>query len=182
MLDALEILSNSGVSAVVGAFVGAAASVITTMLANRAERKRGIEQRENDRKEKSRSFQIETYLDLQATLQIHARQTAKVFYQIAKQYSNGVPKEEIHVESDLDESILLSAQKLIRLEQRVKDTNLRTSIKELRMLSNDLQIRTQNSNSLWKRMESYSDKFEETMNLIGSKLRILIYECDEADK
>lgn len=177
-MDILAIIGSPGVSALVGALIGAAASIVTTCINNARENRRIEERRRDERDQRLRSFEAETYLELQVSLQHMVRLTMEACLQIARQYDKGTSVGDIRIDGKLDMELLSSHQELMRLEQRVMDEGLRQQLGSLRKLSNNVTAYFQDSASAWASMKSLSDGYGEANDVIGARLRASIQGCE----
>jgi len=115
----------------VGTIIGAAASIITTVITNRNQFQL---QKENDslkRQERARAFQRDNLLKIQDTLQDALRFSGQAYLEFLKAYKKDGKWGKVYLPGELDESIRLTNSRFVVLVERVSDEALRSELKTL---------------------------------------------------
>jgi hypothetical protein len=127
----LDAASWGFIGTLIGAIVGASASVLTTSINSRNAVQLHKANNDLDRAERARAFQRETLLGTQEVLQASMRLMARAHiadteaFRLTGQWGRNM------LGDDLNESILLANQKMTALVERISDDSLRNTLKDL---------------------------------------------------
>ena len=116
------------VSALIGTIVGAAASIITTVLANKSAHHMQERSDAQDRAERARAFQRETLLEVQETIQGALRLMARIYFEDQKTASTSGSWGSELLPTELNEEFAQANRNLVIKIQRVADDSVRDEL------------------------------------------------------
>ncbi len=159
------------IGTLVGAIVGASASIITTTITERNSRILQQDASSIERKEKSREFQRSNLLDLQEALSHGMRLVTRAHLESIRYFrSHGEDGQLPLLTEELDQELLISNRTLAILSERIADDLLREGIKKLRReMTNAVMARSETESDA--ALERASFMFGETMEDLGVVLR-----------
>jgi hypothetical protein len=158
------------VGTIIGAVVGAGASIITSMIAARNAILLQREVNSADRIEKSRVFQRETIIEVQDVLLDCMRHAVKAHIQDLESFSKGGEWGRGMLTEDVNEGTLQSNRKLIVLIERVADDELRSKLRDIYAAINKVPLaRTKTESDRY--LSHMSDLSSDVMEKLGSVLR-----------
>ena len=159
------------IGALLGAIVGASASIITTLITGWNSRKLTQDADSLERKERSREFQRNNLLELQDVLLDGMRLTGRAHIEAIKSFKGGAIEGRMPpISEELDQKLLESSRRLAMLTERIADDSLRESINILRGNMVDVQVATTEAESDTTLQDAIS-MFENTMKQLGVILR-----------
>jgi hypothetical protein len=132
--------------AVIGAAVGAAASIITTWQSNKHEIERQTQADSLERTERARGFQRETLLALQDSLQDWMRLWALVAHEDERAFKETGQWGAL-LDEELNDGVRESGARLLLLTERVADDPIRAELKRLRVKSGEYVAAKTNANA-----------------------------------
>lgn len=121
------------VGTLVGAIVGASASISTTIIANNNASRLQREADSQERKERARAFQRDTLIAVQDSLQDAIRLMMRAHLEDLVAHRKGGEWGKGLLNGELDESIQSTNRKLAVLSERIANDSIRSELKELRM-------------------------------------------------
>jgi len=119
------------IGTLVGAAVGALASIATTVIANRNMARLQVQADSLERTERFRAFQRKTLLAVQDALQSVARHARRAHHETLLAHRRGAPWGEVLLSEDVDEEARLANGRLSSLIERVADDSLRSELIEV---------------------------------------------------
>lgn len=119
------------IGTVIGAIVGASASVLTTTINSRSAFNLHKVGDELDRAERSRAFQRETLLNVQETVQDLMRLMARAHFADKVAFRENGEWRQNMLGNELDESLLLANRKMTAFVERIADDSLREALIDL---------------------------------------------------
>jgi len=168
--DQMEPVTWGVIGTLVGAVVGASASIITSIIAANSSRKSLYDADNLKRIERAREFQRNNLLDLQEELHLQIRLAARVHLEDVKAFKSGAKGLQNDLDNELDQQLMQSARKLNILVQRVSNDSLRNEIKEFRVLITNILL-AKNEQESDRALEIASNAFEKIMDQAGNVLR-----------
>lgn len=153
------------IGTLIGAIVGAAASIITTYLANKNSANLQREADSQERMERARSFQRDTLLKVQDTLHDALRLMMRSHQEDLETYRTGTVWGKGLLSIELDESVRVTNRLLALLNERISNDSLRNELKELRKNISQLGFADSEhqANSLVKSSVRMADVFMENL-------------------
>lgn len=164
----------SSLPTIIGALVGASASILTTILTNRENIHLTSITLMEKRKQKAREFEFNNYVDLQNLLIENARKTTQAYYYIKQYYTDGHTWKEALLPDDLSEATMVSGQRLLLNESRIGDDNLRHMVGSFRKKQMDVTIEARTAPELENAMREYIDYYSTLSEKVGNKVREFI--------
>lgn len=159
------------IGTLVGAVVGSLASIITTVISGRNERKKLAQADSRDRIERARNFQRQTLLELQDALSVHMRLIARAHFQDARFYRENPESNEIpRLGEELDYEILHSNKKLSILIERVFQDDLREELRVTHRQMNEVTW-ARSAPESESRLLAGSKQLDALMKSLGTSLR-----------
>lgn len=166
----MEAASWGFIGTLVGAVVGASASVITTTINSRNAVRLHRMNSELERDERARAFQRETLLSTQEVIQDLMRLMARAHIADTEAFRQSGQWGRNMLEEDLNEASLLANRKMTALVERVSDDSLRNMLKALHGdVSNVGQSRSREEAEF--AFNAVAPSFEAVMIQLGTKLR-----------
>ena len=120
---------ESAIWGLVGTFIGAAASIITTYLTNRNAAKLQSDARGVERIERSRAFQRETLLELQNAFHDAIRATAMAQLADVRASREGAAWGKNKLPDSLAEEVRVANRRVMLFVERVADDSVRAKVK-----------------------------------------------------
>lgn len=158
------------IGTLLGTFVGAAASILTTRIISRSAIRLQEETERKARKERYREFQRNNLLELQENLTYCMRLVVRVYLEDLDNYKKSNDWCSSLWSTELSEEIRNCFKELSIKTERVDQNELRTEIINLRMLMTDcLMERT--CEIVEQKQLILSDAFEKVMPKLGKELR-----------
>lgn len=155
-----------------GAIVGASASVLATLITTRNARKLNQDEASFERKERAREFQLKNYYELQNALSFAVRLAMRAHLEDIESFQeNKTTGEPVLLSDQLDQELLESNRQLSILTERILEDALRERVKAFRGEMVEVLLAKDDSGSRLA-MEQVSSSFEEIMQDIGLQLRI----------
>lgn len=158
------------VGTLAGAALGAAASIATTVAADRNAAALQAQADQLDRSERSRAFQRENLLAVQEALQDLARLTGRAHHEDLVAHRNGAPWGRTLLTAEVDEGLGLAHRRLTALIEWVSDDSLRSELKDLHS-EFTWQTMVGSEAEAEARMRGTTDAFDEVMSHLGAVLR-----------
>jgi hypothetical protein len=155
------------IGTLVGAVVGASASIITTLITERNSSKLQQDAASLERSERARELQRSTLLEIQDALSSGMRLVGRAHLEDAESFrrSENDGKRPL-LSEQLDQELLISNRRLALLTERIADDPLRESIKALhREMTNVLMARTESESEA--ALQYASSIFGKVMENIG---------------
>ena len=167
----MESISWGFIGTLIGVFVGASVSIITTIITLRNTKRLQDEADKLEMIKQRKLFQKETLLELQEMIIIHMNNTASARLEDMEHFRT--KKAEYNpplVSKELDEKLSHSSQKLTVLTERITDNELRGVLNRFRSdCTNLLQCKNIKDNS--ELLNNAVMTFEDTMKPVGEALR-----------
>jgi len=161
------------IGAIAGAIVGAAASIVTTIISGGHTRKLQEQSDSFQRSERARNFQRENLLEAQETLAAYMRLVGRAHLEDSTFFrQNPDPSARPILSADLNEEIMNSSRRLMLLTERIENEEIRNEIKKLRSSVNmvlDARSITEGENILSRS----GSAFQHLMSSVGTVLRHL---------
>lgn len=158
------------IGTIVGAIIGASASILTTIINGRKSVQLQKERDNFERLERSREFQRNTLLELQDSLLQNLRLIARAHLEDLASYRQNDGVRNNLLSAELNQDIMLSNRKNAILTERISDDELRNNLKKLRQDMNDVLLAKSENESLNK-LQIVSSNFEKFMEELGVVLR-----------
>lgn len=158
------------IGTIVGAIVGASASILTTIINGRKSTQLQKERDNFDRLERYREFQRNTLLELQDSLSQNLRLIGRAHLEDLASYRQNDGVRSNLLSAELDQDIMLSNRKNAILTERISDDELRNNLKKLRQNMNDVLF-AKSENESRNKLQIVSSCFEKLMEELGVVLR-----------
>ena len=158
------------IGTLIGAIVGASASILTTKINSKNAIKIQEEIEKNTRKERFRNFQRDNILELQETLSHTFRLIAKAHLQDLNNYKNGTNWNSSSLSSELDNEIANNFRELSIKTERIDDDGLRNEISNLRRKMTEC-LTAESYEAGQGKLISLIETFDNTMPKLGKELR-----------
>lgn len=156
------------IGTLVGAIVGASASILTTVLNSRNSAKLQQNADTFERLERAREFQRSNLLEIQDALSQNMRLVARAHLEDVESYRNSDRNQ--FLSEDLSQELMLSSRKVSLLTERIADDSLRVNLKELKQKMTDVLMAKSEAESR-ELIQSASSEFEQFMVQLGIVLR-----------
>lgn len=167
----MEPLAWAFIGTVIGAVVGAGASIITTVITASNARKLQQNAATIERSEKAREFQKNNLLELQEALSVGMRLTVRAHLADVEAFRQGGGNGQTSLlPEELNQELFKSNRQLSILTERVADDALREAIKRLRQAMTDV-LMAREENESFSALKKASSSFEKTMGQLGNVLR-----------
>ena len=155
-----------------GAFIGAAASVLTTYIAAQNTRQMKKDEMDLERQESSRKFQLNNFTELQNALAEFLGLTHKVHLEVGRATIENKSLEDVLINLDekLNQDILRMHRQLSILNARILDDKLRENVESLRQEMFNTQM-AQNYDQSLSSMNKAKEKYAEVIKEIGVHFR-----------
>jgi len=158
------------IGTLVGTFIGASSSILTTRISSRSAIRIQEEAERNARKERYREFQRNNLLELQVKLTYCMRLVGKAYIEYLDNYKNSKDWGSSLLSYELDNEIENCFRELSIKTERVDQNELRTEIINFRKLMIEcLMARTHES--VKQKQLILFDTFEKVMPKLGKELR-----------
>lgn len=158
------------IGTIVGAIVGASASILTTIINGRKSTQLQKERDNFERLERSREFQRNTLLELQDSLSQSLRLIVRAHLEDLASFRQNDGVRSTLLSSELNQDIMLSNLKNAILTERISDDELRNNLKKLRQDMNDVLL-AKSENESRNKLQIASYNFEKFMEKLGVVLR-----------
>jgi len=159
------------VGTVVGAVVGASASILTTLISERNSARLQNNADTLERLERAREFQRNNLLEIQDSLAKNMRLVGRAHLEDVESYrKDGSEGRSNFLSEELDQELMLSSRKLAILTERIADDALRNNLKELRQKMTDVLMAKSEIESS-EILQIVSTGFEQFMQQLGVVLR-----------
>lgn len=161
---------DAAVSGLIGALVGALASIGTTWLANTHSFRMHSDKQKEERREKAREFQRTTLLDLQEALYDAMRLSARAHHEDFMAHKAGAEWGKGLLTDEVSQGTLAANRRIAILVERVADAALRLEVKALtqQMTSITMQTEQQVAERL---LMQVTDEFNSVVERLGTELR-----------
>ncbi len=167
----MESVAWGFIGTLVGAIVGASASIVTTIITGRNSRKLQEDAEELERNERARAFQRTNLLELQDALSIGMRLVGRVHTEDVVSFRSGEDRDgRPYLSDELNQELMISNRKLSILTERIADDSLRENIKNLREKMSNVAMSRDENESL-EALNQAAISFETTMKQLGVILR-----------
>ena len=159
------------IGTVLGAVVGASASILTTLISGRNSARLQEKADTLQRLERAREFQRNNLLELQDSLFQQMRMIGRAHLEDIEYFRKSESGERSNfLSEELNQELMLSNRKVAILTERISDDSLRNNLKELRRkMTNVLMARSENESR--EMLQQASDHFELFMGQLGVVLR-----------
>jgi gas vesicle protein len=159
------------IGTLVGAVVGASASIFTTLITGWNSRKLQKEAAVFERSERAREFQRNNLLELQDALTSGMRLIGRAHLEDVESFRKSKDDaRRTFLTEELNQELLISSRNLAILTERIADDSLRESIKALRgEMTNVLMAKSASESD--QSIQQVSSTFEKTMENLGVVLR-----------
>ena len=131
---------NAAAWGVIGAIVGALASIMTTWLTNRHTAALQRQQSSDERKEHHRDFQRETLIALQDVMHEYLRMIASAHFEDLKAFAGGADWGRTLISKEISDGCMLTARRAVILMERIENDELRSNLKTLHKLLGDVTM------------------------------------------
>jgi len=158
------------IGTIVGAIVGASASILTTIINGRKSAQLQKERDNFERLERSREFQRNTLLELQDSLSQNLRLIGRAHLEDVASYRQNDGVRSNLLSAELNQDIMLSNRKNAILTERISDDELRNNLKKLRQDMTDVLF-AKSENESRNKLQIVSTNFEKFMGKLGVVLR-----------
>jgi hypothetical protein len=122
---------NAAAWGVIGAIVGALASIATTWLTNRHTAALQRKQASEERKERHRDFQRENLIALQDTMHEYLRMISMAYFEDLKAFAGGADWGRTLISKEVSDGCMLTARRAVILMERIENDELRLNLKTL---------------------------------------------------
>lgn len=160
------------INSFIGVIVGATVSIATTLISNKKDLRLKKMSISFERKEKARSFQRETLLVVQESIQKSIRYMAEAYNYDKSQYKKTNVWHKCPLNDELDKNIFQTNKVLTLHVERVSNDILRSAIKDLQTLITDCTIAV-NSEKADTTFNDATIVYTNVMEEIGKVLREL---------
>lgn len=161
---------DSAVWALIGAIVGALASLGATWLASRSTHALQAATAERERTELARAFQRQTLLELQEAIHDALRLTTRAHLEDLKAHREGAEWGRSLLSDESNESLRLAKRHVAILTERLADDDLRVQIKRMMSNAGDAILAPSESDARSLMQRCYSSA-NETIEAVGAELR-----------
>lgn len=159
------------IGTVVGAVVGASASILTTLISGRNSARLQEKADTLERLERAREFQRYNLLELQDSLSQNMRLIGRAHIEDVESYQKSDSGERSNLLSEeLNQELMVSSRKAAILTERIADNTLRDNLKELRQKMTDVLVAKSETESR-EMLQIASISFEQFMVQLGVVLR-----------
>lgn len=158
------------IGTIVGAIVGATASILTTIINGWKSTQLQKERDNFERLERSREFQRNTLLELQDSLSQNLRLIGRAHLEDLALYRQNDGVRSNLLSAELNQDIMLSNRKNAILTERISDDEIRNNLKILRQHMNDVLF-AKSENESRNKLQIASSNFEKFMEKLGVVLR-----------
>ena len=159
------------IGTVVGAVVGASASILATLLNSRNSAQLQQNADTLERMERAREFQRNNLLELQDSLSQNMRLIARAHLEDVESYRKSSTGGRSNLLSEeLNQELMLSSRKVSLLTERIADNSLRDNLKDLKQNMTDVLMAKSETESR-ELIRSASSGFEQFMVQLGVVLR-----------
>lgn len=155
----------------IGALVGASASILTTHFANKHSMKLVAIEREERHKSDVRKKQIENYESLQLATIDYARSGVISSFQIREQYVEGKKHSEVRIDDKHDEQFRLNQARFVTLVGRILDDELREQAQAVRNVELQLTLYATNLDELENAFAAHNREYNRFLDSLEAKLR-----------
>lgn len=155
----------------IGALVGASASILTTHFANKHSMRLVAIEREERHKSDVRKKQIENYESLQLATIDYARSGVVSSFQIREQYVEGKKHSEVRIDDKHDEQFRLNQARFITLVGRILDDELREQAQAVRNVELQLTLYATNLDELENAFAVHNREYNRFLDSLEAKLR-----------
>lgn len=131
---------NAAAWGVIGAIVGALASIITTWLTNRHTAALQRQQTSDERKERHRDFQRETLIALQDAMHEYLRMITSAYFEDLKAFARGADWGRTQISEEISDGCMLTARRAVILIERIENDELRSKLKTLHKSLSELAM------------------------------------------
>ena len=159
---------------ILGAVIGAAVSIGTTMLSNRHADKVEERKRVDEYKRKMEEQQIENYEKLQEAVLDYARANVIEYMQIRDLYASGVKHAELRTDDEEGELLRLSQVRYSILCDRVLSDDVRELAKKFNDAVRNMTLMARNSQELEAAFLTFGVATTGLLDAIGVELRKLL--------
>lgn len=122
---------NAAAWGVIGALVGALASIATTWLTNRHAASLQHQQASRERMARHRDFQRETIIALQEAIPEYLHFVSRAHFEELRGLARGTAWGEMLLSDEVNYGCMVSARRTIILMERIANNELRSSLKEM---------------------------------------------------
>ena len=160
------------IGTLVGAVVGASASILTTHISGRNSARLQEKEDTLQRLERAREFQRKNLLELQDSLLLHMRLIARAHLEDVKSFKEVDNNNKSNLLStELNQELMVSNRKLTIITERIADDTLRDNLKELRNKMSDVVLKAKSVFESERMIQIASTRFEQFMVQLGVVLR-----------
>lgn len=154
----------------VGTLIGAAASIITTVIISGNQVQLQKENNSLERQERARVFQRENLLKIQDTLQDALRFHGQAYLEFLKAYRKDGKWRKVYLPDELDENIRLTNSRLLVLVERVSNDSLRSKLKTVQSNLTAFSL-SKSEDEAREKLHQISKDAEQVMEELGKVLR-----------
>ena len=159
------------IGTLVGAVVGASASILTTLISSRNSARLQEEADTLERLERVREFQRNNLLELQDSLSQNMRLIGRVHLEDVESFQKSSSDlRSSFLSEELNQELMVSNHKVALLTERIADDTLRENLKELRHKMTDVLMAKSETESR-EMLKIASTRFEQFMVQLGVVLR-----------
>lgn len=171
MCDVLMDSLPSLVGTVVGAAIGAAATLLGNYLLYRFNKQLAVEEYSRRKSEKQEDFQFELWARIQEQGNALGRAAAVAYLQLRQKFKEGADYSSAIIDDAASEQLRSRAMEFRIYEERIKDDNLRLSCKQLRMASNRIAYESNDAAELERYMREFLDLLDIFNTAVGKEIR-----------
>lgn len=158
------------IGVIAGTIIGAASSILTTLLSNQNAFNLQAQTHRNERLNLFRQFQRENLLRLQDLLADLVRLNRLAYFEDLKAYQETQNWGGNHINQDLDQSIMLKSRELAMIIERISNVELRKELTDLAKSMGSYFIANSHEIANFI-LEDTEKKFMQLMTMIGVELR-----------
>lgn len=160
----------SFISVALGTTVGAAASILTTLIANAHQTRLHSREESRRRAEDFKAFQRQNLLEVQETFQEVARDAFALQFAYLKAHNRGSPWGKVATDDDLSIHFARANRRLFALVERVADDALRSSLDEAHKQQIDISL-SSSREQFETRCAAAEAPYRDVMSRLGEVLR-----------
>ncbi len=161
---------NPAAWGVIGALVGAIASIAITWIANRHAVTLQRQAVVDERKERHRDFQRKTLIELQDTLHEYHHVITKAYFEDLKSYVKGEIWGRSLLSNEVNDGCLSTGRRTVILMERLSNDELRSHVKELHLLLGET-TRVSNKSEAEAKLGEATRKATKVHEELGEELR-----------
>ena len=166
----MEIATWGFIGTIVGAIVGASASILTTLINSNKAIKLQTKADKLKREEQAREFQRENLLKLQEAISVALRNCSRIYFEDLENLKKGQKWSQSLVGQELSEETRISQRELLILTERVANDALRKSLSGVRSQMAKVQLAGSKREADLE-MQKLTMESNELMTEIGRVLR-----------